>query len=375
MNKIQVPFVNLVSQYMNFREELIEEFDKFCKRGEYILSETLLEFEERIAEYCETKFALGVGNGSDALFLVMKALGIGRGDEVITCPNSFYATAWAIVATGAKPVFVDVREDYNMDADKLENVITDRTKAIVPVHLTGRPARMDQINKISKKYNLHVIEDAAQAIGARFKGKRVGSFGIAAGFSLHPVKNLSVYGDGGIITTNKYDLYDKLKKLRNHGLVNRDECVLWGYNSRLDPLQAGFASIKLKKLESRNERCREIAEFYCNQLRDYVWVPKDDDSEESVYHNYIIKTEYRDELSAFLSNQGIGSCVHYPIPIHLQQMANDLGYKVGDFPITERLAKTMLSLPIYPELSENEISYVTENIVNYFIHKHGKSNG
>ncbi|MEI6790885.1 MAG: DegT/DnrJ/EryC1/StrS family aminotransferase, partial [Myxococcaceae bacterium] len=254
--------------------------------------------------------------------------------------------------------FVDIAEDYNIDVDKIELAITSRTKAIMPVHLTGRSADMDSINNLAKKHNLAVIEDSAQAIGAKYKNKRVGSLGTAAGFSLHPLKNLGVYGDAGLISTCDFELYSKINRLRNHGLKNRDECEIWGYNSRLDPMQAAFALVKLKYLDSWNERHRQIASYYRDNLKNYVWVPEDKSYEESVYHNFVIKLEKRDELSRYLEQHGIGTRVHYPIPIHMQACAEELGYHRGDFPVTERLAKQILSLPIYPELTDSEVEYV-----------------
>lgn len=365
---MQVPFVALNRQYENLRSELMEEFDRIGHSGAYIMGETLERFETEMARYCETPYALGVANGSDALFLILKAIGIGSGDEVITCPNSFIATAWVIVATGAKPVFVDIAEDYNIDVDKIELAITSRTKGIMPVHLTGRPADMDSINNLAKKYNLAIIEDSAQAIGAKYKNKRVGSLGTAAGFSLHPLKNLGVYGDAGLISTGDFELYSKINILRNHGLKNRDECEIWGYNSRLDPMQAAFALVKLKYLDSWNERYRKIASYYRDNLKNYVWVPEDRSYEESVYHNFVIKLEKRDELSLYLEQHGIGTRVHYPIPIHMQACAEELGYHRGDFPVTERLAQQILSLPIYPELTDSEVEHVIKSAQGFFEH-------
>lgn len=363
---MQVPFVGLNRQYQNLRSELMEEFDRVGQSGVYIMGETLERFEAEMARYCETPYALGVANGSDALFLVLKAMGLGPGDEVITCPNSFIASAWTIVATGAKPVFVDVSEDYNIDVNQLESAMTSRTRAIMPVHLTGRPAEMDSVNAVAKKHGLFVLEDAAQAIGARYKNRRVGSLGTAAGFSLHPLKNLGVYGDAGLITTHDPELYKKINWLRNHGLKNRDECEIWGYNSRLDPLQAAFALVKLKQVDTWNERCRKIASYYREGLRNLVWVPEDEPHEEPVYHNFVMKVEKREALSRYLEEHGVGTRVHYPIPIHRQTCAKDLGYQVGDFPVTERLAKQILSLPIYPELTDVEVEYVTQTTRSFF---------
>lgn len=368
--KIHVPFVNLARQFYSIEAELTQAFLDVGRSGGYIMGERLESFEKKVEEFCGVSHALGVADGSDALFLILKALDIGPGDEVITAPNSFIATAWVIVAAGAKPVFVDVAEDMNIDPALIEAAITPRTRAIIPVHLTGRPAKMDEINEIARRCNLFVIEDAAQAIGARYRGKRVGSLGMAAGFSLHPLKNLGVYGDGGLITTCDASLDAKLRKLRNHGLRNRDECEIWGFNSRLDTLQAAFAEIKLGKLDRWNERCRQIAAAYRVELANYVQVPVDLPWEECVYHNFVIRTEKRDELMKHLKIQGVDTRVHYPIPIHLQDAAKDLGYKLGDFPNAERYANTMVSLPIYPELSEAEVAHVVSAVKSFYLKFH-----
>jgi len=363
---MQVPFVGLQRQFHDLHDDLLAAFERVGASGMYIMGEELERFEAAAATYCGTRHALGVANGSDALFLVLKALGIGAGDEVITCPNSFIASAWVIVAAGAKPVFVDAGEDYNIDAAKLESAITSRTRAIIPVHLTGRPADMDAINAIAAKRGLAVLEDAAQAIGARLGAKRVGALGTAAGFSLHPLKNLGVYGDGGLITTDDTPLFERLAKLRNHGLRNRDECETWGYNSRLDPLQAAFAAVKLKQLDRWNARCREIAAQYREALQERVWVPRDRAQEEPVYHNFVIQLERRDALIEHLNTCGVGTRIHYPIPIHLQECAAGLGYRAGDFPVAERQARTILSLPIYPELTQAEIDHVIASVHKFF---------
>ncbi|MCS6765335.1 MAG: DegT/DnrJ/EryC1/StrS family aminotransferase [Candidatus Protistobacter heckmanni] len=348
------------------RDELHAALDRVGESGMYIMGDELRRFEEAAAAYCGTRYALGVADGSDAIFLALKALGVGPGDEVITAPNSFIATAWTVVAAGAKPVFVDVTEDFNIDPALIEAAITPRTKAIIPVHLTGRVAQMDRIAAIAKKHGLHIVEDAAQAIGARLGAKRSGALGDLGCFSLHPLKNLGLYGDGGLITTDNEALYASLLKLRNHGLRNRDECEIWGFNSRLDSLQAAFASVKLPRLDAWNSRCREIAGMYRAGLKHLVQTPKDRPEEESVYHNFVIITPRRDELMQHMLSLGVESRVHYPIPIHLQQAAKDLGYREGDFPVTERLAKQMISLPIYPELEAGEIAQVIASIVDFF---------
>ena len=361
---MQIPFVNLAKQFSSIENELVQNFIDIGRSGGYIMGEVLETFEKNAATFLEVKHVLGVADGSDALFLIMHALGIGDGDEVITAPNSFIASAWTIVSTGAKPVFVDVDQDLNINPKLIELAINEKTKAIMPVHLAGRPAKMDEINAIAKKYNLFVIEDSAQAIGARYKGKRVGGLSNAAGFSLHPLKNLGIYGDGGLIATNDDLLYEKLKKLRNHGLINRDECEVWGYNSRLDTIQAAFANTKLKYLEKWNARCHEIATIYKNNLIG-IATPVDQDWEYCVYHNFVIKTINRDLMMQYLKENGVDTRVHYPIPIHLQTAAKELGYKNGDFPNTEIFSKTMISLPIYPELTDEEVYYVIEKVNSF----------
>lgn len=366
MAEMTIPFVNLGRQFRSLEKEFEEVFLDIGRSGTYIMGEHLENFENDAAAFCNVKHCIGVGNGSDALFLVLKAMGIGPGDEVITAANSFIATVWVIVATGAKPVLVDVGEDFNIDPDCMEAALTFKTKAVIPVHLTGRPAAMDEVNAIALSKNLIVLEDAAQAIGAKYKGRPVGSLGDAAGFSLHPLKNLGVYGDGGLITTNDSELDRALRKLRNHGLRNRDECEVWGFNSRLDAMQAAFASIKLKRLNGWNSRCLEIAEFYRNALKNIVQVPVDKPFEHCVYHNFVVCTDRRDKLMSYMSLRGVDTRVHYPIPIHLQEAALSLGYGLGDFPNAEKFAKSMISLPIYPELTNDEVDYVVSVIQSFF---------
>ena len=366
MAEMQIPFVDLARQFRSIEPELTKVFLDVGRSGGYIMGERLESFERKVEAFCGVSHALGVADGSDALFLILKALGIGPGDEVITATNSFIASAWVIVAVGAKPVFVDVAVDFNIDPARIEAAITPCTRVIIPVHLTGRAAPMDEVNEIARRRGLLVVEDAAQAIGARYRGKRVGTLGTAAGFSLHPLKNLGVYGDGGLITTNDSALAAKLRLLRNHGLRNRDECEIWGFNSRLDTLQAAFAEIKLAHLDGWNARCREIAATYRAGLAGCVQVPLDQAWEECVYHNFVIRTEKRDELMQHLKAKGVDTRIHYPIPMHLQDAAKDLGYKAGDFPNAERYAKTMISLPIYPELNDTETAHVVAAVESFF---------
>lgn len=362
---MNIPFVNLGLQYQGLREQILGKFDELSMRGAYILNSELREFEENFAQYCGTSFAIGVGNGSDALFFSLIALGIGKGDTVITAPNSFIATGWAIANAGAKPVFVDVRDDYNIDPDQIEAAITPQTKAIMPIHLTGRVADMEPILEIARKHRLPVIEDAAQAIGASYKEKKAGAFGVTGCFSLHPLKNLHVHGDGGMIITNDEPLYEHLIKMRNHGLKNRDDCEFWGYNSRLDGIQAAIANIKLPHLDRWNQRFREIATRYTESLADCVQVPTDREYEFPVYHRYIIRHPRRDALQAHLAEQGVETKVNYPIPLHLQKAALPLGYQTGDFPKAEQQASTILSLPIYPELEDSQVEHVIDSVRSF----------
>lgn len=362
----QVKFVDLGLQYRSLRDEIVAKIDELAGRGEYILSGEVEAFEREFAEYCGTKYALGIGKGSDALFFLLKALGVGPGDEVITAPNSFIASAWVIAHTGAKIVFADVDYDFNIKPEAIEAAITARTKAILPVHLTGRVARMNDIQGIADKHNLKIVEDAAQAVGARYKGRRAGSFGAGAGFSLHPLKNLHVMGDGGALTTNDQWLYEKIKQMRNHGLKNRDECEFWGYNSRLDAIQAGIARIKLKHLDRWNDNFRRIAAKYTAALSGVVTTPPDDADCEQVFHRYVIRTDRRDELQKFLTSRNIESKINYPIPLHLQEAAKDLGYKRGDFPVAEELCDTILSLPIYAELEDGAVDAVITAVQEFY---------
>lgn len=362
MSSIQVPYVNLALQHEAIKEQLLNAIEKVLSHGQFILGPEVRAFEERFAAYCGTRYAVGVDNGTSALFLVMRALGIGPGDEVITLPNSFLASASSIALTGARPVFVDVRDDYNMNPDLLEDAITPRTKAIMPVHLTGRPADMHPIMEIARRYDLYVIEDSAQAVGARYHGQRVGSFGIAGCFSLHPLKNLNAVGDGGVITTDDPELYETLLKARNHGLRNRDECEFWSYNCRLDTIQAAMLLVKMDYLDQWTETRRGNAAFYQQHLRNIVQVPEDKPHEYAVYHTFIIQAERRNELQEYLLEEGIETKVHYPVPIHLQDAAKELGYGPGSFPVTEHQARHILSLPVYPELTDAQRDHVVNAI-------------
>lgn len=347
-----------------------KEIDRVLSRGfsrsDFILGEEVGKLEKRFAQYCGTKYAVGVNSGTDALFLSLKVLKIGSGDEVITAPNSFLATASSIVAAGAKPVFVDVKDDQNIDPSLIEEKITKKTKAIIPVHLTGKPADMDSILTLAKKHKLHVIEDAAQAIGTEYRGKKAGSFGILNCFSLHPLKTLNACGDGGMITTNNQLLQEKLRQLRNIGLKNRTESEIWGYNSRLDSLQAAIVNVKFKYIDQWVEKRRKNAAYYQKYLSEVVKCPTEEHFEKCAYHLFVIQSDKRDKLQSYLLENGIETKIHYPIPIHLQECATDFGYKRGDFPVAERQSKTVLSLPIYQSLTQSELNYVIEKISKFY---------
>jgi dTDP-4-amino-4,6-dideoxygalactose transaminase len=365
-NEFAVPFVNLKGSFLDDKKHLCDIFEDVGMSGNFILGKGVHEFEKNFANYCGVKFAIGVGNGSDSLFLVMKALGIGPGDEVITQPNSFIATTWSIIATGATPVFVDVDDLHSLDHNLLRAAITGKTKAIIPVHIAGNPCDMEEILKISEEFAIPVIEDAAQSVGASIGGSKVGSFGIAGSFSLHPLKNLGVLGDGGIITTNDAELNQTLRLLRNHGLKDRDHVEIWGYNSRLDEIQARFADFRLNSLDESNSKVKKIAMKYDLNLEGIVTTPKVTKDSIHVYHNYIIQVQDRDSLAAHLLSRGIDTRVHYPIPIHLQKAAQSLNYPKGSFPMTEKFALMSLSLPIYPLLSDLQVSKVIDGVQEYF---------
>jgi dTDP-4-amino-4,6-dideoxygalactose transaminase len=362
----QVAFIDLKRQYLALRDEILNTVDTILSSGSYILGDVVEAFEKRMATYLGCRYVLAVANGTDAIILALKAMRVGPGDEVILPANSFIATAGAVAAVGATPVLCDVNEDLNIDVTKIEALITPHTKAIIPVHLTGRAAAMDEVMALGRQHSLFVIEDAAQSIGATYHGKMTGAIGDVGCFSLHPLKNLRVYGDGGLISVNDERLYQQMKALRNHGLINRDTCVQWGLNSRLDALQAGIANIGLNYIDQWNKQRRHTADFYRQHLQSYVTVPVDRAHEYAVYHNFVVLTDRRDELMQFLAAQKIETKIHYPIPIHLQPAAAALGYKIGDFPMADQLAKRMLSLPVYTEVTVEEVKRVIEGVVDFF---------
>jgi dTDP-4-amino-4,6-dideoxygalactose transaminase len=364
---MQVPFVNLKAQSAAIKEELMPVFENLFDNGAFIMGDTLQAFEEAFAVYCEANYAVGVGNGTDAITLALKAQHIGEADEVITAANTFIATAEGIVHAGAKPVFVDIDpQTYNMNIEQLEAAITYRTRAIIPVHLYGQPADMDPILKIAKERGLLVVEDAAHAHGATYKGRKAGSMGTAATFSFYPAKNLGACGDGGAVVTNDEQIAFQLRKLRDHGSVKKYEHDLVGYNSRLDALQAAALSIKLKHLGQWNEKRQRNAEYYREAFNGspYVELPAVLEGASHVYHLFVVKLVEgrRAELQGFLNELGIQSGIHYPVPLHLSKAFQHLGYSRGDFPVAEECAEKILSLPMFPELNREQIAYVADSV-------------
>ena len=365
---MKVPYVNIAKQHEPIKQQILSAISKVVDRGDFIFGEEVLRFEKRFAELCGVRFAIGVNSGTDALILALRALEIGSGDEVITVPNSFIASASCIMLVGAKPVFVDVCDDYNIDPNLIEQAITPSTRAILPVHLTGRPADMDLIMEIASAHDLHIIEDCAQAVCAEYKSQRVGSFGTIGCFSLHPLKTLNACGDGGMVITDDESLYEKIKILRNVGLKTRDDCVIWSGNSRLDTLQAAILLIKMNYLEKWTNKRRANAKFYQEHLCRIteIKLPLENEDSRAVYHTFVIQSENRDNLQAYLDKCGIGTAIHYPIPIHLHTAATHLGYNKGDFPKTERQSQRILSLPVYPELEVEDLENVVTAITKFY---------
>jgi len=364
---MKIPIIDLVRQHKPLEQELESAFRKVLESGQFILGSEVEEFEKNAANFLKIKYAIGVRNGTDALTIALKALNIGAGDEVITTPFTFFATAETIAMIGAKPVFVDVEDTtLNIDVRKIEEKINSKTKAILPVHIFGQGAKMEEIIEIAKRHQLKVIEDTAQGFGSKRNGKYLGTFGDIGTFSFFPTKNLSCLGDGGLIVTQDDLLYEMGKKLRVHGSSKKYYHDFLGYNSRLDALQAAFLNVKLNYIEKWNERRRGIAKIFDAELKPYVKVPEVDAGNEHIYHQYTIRTDKRDSLSDFLHKKGIATQVHYPVPLHLQPALGYLGYKKGDFPVAERAAKEVLSLPIFPELMDQEVEYIVSSIREYF---------
>jgi dTDP-4-amino-4,6-dideoxygalactose transaminase len=364
-------FLDLQSQYQSIKGEIDEAIQKVLNKGVFIGGEEVKKLEKDIADFCNVKYAIGVNSGTDALFLALKALGIGEGDEVITTPFTFIATAEVIVNLGAKPVFVDINpKTFNIDVDKIEEKITSKTKVILPVHLFGQSAEMDKIMELAEKYNLKVIEDAAQAIGAKYKEKRIGGIGDIGCFSFYPTKNLGAYGDGGMIVTDNEEIYSKIKLLKNHGSSKKDKYLnlVSGYNSRLDTIQAAILNVKFKYLEEWTEQRIKNAEYYNEQLKDVegITTPYCESYNYHVYNQYVIRGEKRDELKDYLKNNDIPTEIYYSLPLHLQPAFEFLSYKKGDLIESEKASREVLSLPIYSELKREYQNLIIKKIKEFY---------
>jgi len=359
-----IPYLDLKAQYHSIKAEIDTAVLRVLESTQYILGEEVAAFEREFAGYCHASQAIGVNSGTSALHLALLAAGIGPGDEVITVPFTFVATVSAICYTGATPVFVDIEPDYfTMDPSKIEAAITPKTKAIMPVHLYGQPADMDPIMEIARRRGLTVIEDAAQAHGSDYHGRRCGSIADTAGFSFYPGKNLGAYGEGGAITTTRADVAATCRTLRDWGQEKRYEHRLKGFNYRMDGIQGAILRVKLRHLEAWTERRRQVAEWYAAALDpDSVRLPKARPGCRHVYHVYAVRTDDREKLRDVLGRQGIQTGVHYPIPVHLQPAHADLGYHAGDFPAAEQVAREVLSLPMFPEMTREQVQAVAEAV-------------
>lgn len=366
--KYKVPFVNYPLQYKNLGREIDVAIKDVLLRGDLVLREDVEKLEKSIAFFVGTRFAVGVNSCTDALIFALKAAGIKKGDEVITVSHTFFATIEAIHHCGAESILIDVGEDFLIDPEKIEKVITKRTRAILPVHLNGRVCEMDKIMRLAKKYNLIVIEDAAQSLGAKFEGKMAGSFGLAGCFSFYPAKILGAFGDGGIVTTNNKNIAERTRLLRNHGQKTKTEIVCYGFTSRLHNLQAAVLNVKFKHLPKWIKRRRGIAQIYSKGLLDVPEIkippaPKADVRFFDVYQNYIIKAKKRDKLFNYLKENGVETLIKDPIPLHFHAA---LGLSRFKLPHTERLAKEVISLPMYPELTDKQVEYVITRVRNFY---------
>lgn len=368
---MKVPILDLYEQYRHLHNEVHKSLEHVMTSTRFILGDNVKKLERDIATYSQVRNGIGVGNGSDALHLSLIACGVEEGDEVITTAFTFFATAGAIARIGAIPVFVDIDpKTYNIDPALIESKITSKTRAIIPVHLYGQPADMDPIIEIAKKHNLFIIEDAAQAIGAKYNGRIVGSLGHAACYSFFPTKNLGAYGDGGMVVTDNDDLAEKIRVLRVHGSKPKYYHHVLGYNSRLDEMQAAILNVKFPYLNQWNKQRQKKAFFYTklleSNLRDLLITPYVSEGNDHIFHQYTIRVKERDQLQIYLKENGVETMVYYPKPLHLQPVFSYLNYKEGDLPETEQAATEVLSLPIYPELREEQQRYVVDKITQFY---------
>jgi len=366
MSSVKVPYTSFKTLTESLKGEILPAIERVLDSGKYILGPEVFEFENDFAAYCQSKQSVSTSSGTQGLMLTLQSLNLKKGDEVITAPNSYIASASTIAMSGGRPVFVDVCQDMNMDPEKLEATITPKTRAIIVVHLTGRPAPMPEIIEIARKNNLFLLEDASQAVGASLNNKKVGSWGDAGVFSLHPLKILFAMGDGGVITTDDDLLSEFLIKARSHGLKNRDTCEFWSDNSRLDTIQAAIINVQLRCLEDTIEKRRKLAFRYNEKLESCVIVPHEGRGERCVYQTYMVQAEKRDELQKYLLQKGISSLVHYSKPIHVQPAAAYLGYSPQDFPVTMELSSSILSLPLFVGMLEEQQDYVIETIQEFY---------
>ncbi|MCM3663616.1 DegT/DnrJ/EryC1/StrS family aminotransferase [Mesobacillus subterraneus] len=368
---MKVPMLDLSEQYQELRSEVLEVLDQVMGSSRFILGDNVKKLEEDVAKYSNVAHGIGCGNGSDAIHIALQAMGVGPGDEVITTAFTFFATGGAIARAGAKPVYVDIDPvTFNIDPKKIEAAITEKTKAIIPVHLYGQMADMERIAEIAKKHNLGVVEDAAQAIGAKHNGKSVGELGTAATYSFFPTKNLGAYGDGGMVVTDDADIAEKSRVIRVHGSKPKYYHHVLGYNSRLDELQAAVLNVKFPHLDRWSDLRREKASTYTSLLKeklgDLVVTPVEKEGNYHVFHQYTLRVENRDELQNYLKEQGVATMVYYPLPLHIQPVFADLGYKEGDLPETEKAAREAISLPMFPELKTEQQEYVVAKIAEFY---------
>lgn len=366
----KIPLVDLHAQYESIKPEIDAAIQRTIEKTAFILGPEAKQFEQHFAEFCGAKHAIGLDSGTAALHLAMIALGIGAGDEVITTAHTFVATCEPVSLVGARPVFVDIDpHTYNMDPAKLEAAITPNTKAIIPVHLYGQPAEMDAILEVARQHNIPVIEDAAQAHGATYRNRKIGTLAEMACFSFYPGKNLGAYGDAGALVTNSDELNQKIRMLRDHGRTSKYEHEITGYGYRLDGIQGAILDAKLNHLADWNAARRSHADYYTEllaNLDDSIVTPYEPPHLRSVYHLYVIRTRNRDQLIQHLKANDIEAGIHYPVPLHLQPVYKNLGYKKGDFPETEQAAAEILSLPLYPELTHTQIDHIVETMRNFY---------
>ena len=364
---MRIEVIDLKKRFQEEKFEILKCINRVLKKGNLVLTKEVENFEKSICKFTHAKYCLGLNSGTDALMMSLWALGIGKGDEVITSPTSFIATVGAIKHIGAKPVFVDVKEDFNIDENKIVEKINKKTKVIMPVHWTGRVCNMQKIQFIAKKYNLKIVEDAAQAMGAYYNNLHAGSFSEVAAFSTHPLKNLNALGDGGFITTNNKKIYEKIKLYRNHGLKKRDYVEIYGVNSRLDVINAEVLKFRLKRLKSINKKREMNINIYKSNLNSrFIKIPKKNKNEISSHVMFLVTAEKRNKLQKYLIKNNIQSLIYYGTPLHLHPATKNLGYKKGSLPVSERLAEKVLALPHHQHLTKKQILYVCKKINDFY---------